>query len=437
MNWPPGQTLPSNAALVPEDYIHDPMPPGFRVVISELEGPVFADAAGHTVYIWPLKGLRNDNVGEPLNKPACTDRVEKESAGLMGPYGGGLELPEAEKRHSCAQEWPPVLATAKARPMGKWTIATRPDGTRQWAYEGYSLYTSILDRQPGDTNGAWRRPFRIDAPAYRVPVGPRPNVPAQFAIAQVTTGRILTTIDGFSVYTSDKDQPNKSNCDMVCTREWTPVPAAERAQAQGEFSILVRSPGIRQWAFRKKPLYRHNSVERLVSLDGSDLPGWHNVYTQVAPRPPQEFTMQRTRSGLVLADAKGKTMYLYNCGEDTADQLSCDHPDNTQAYRFAVCGGFDPKRCLETFPYVIAQKDARSTSHLWSVIDIDWKTGRRAASNDADTLHVWAYRGRPVYTFADDQEPGDVEADSWGEFNGQFNGFKAFWLRDLYFDNNQ
>src|SRR5690606_31175872 len=40
------------------------MPPGFQVVSSTLEGPVFADAQGRTLYTWPAKRLRNGYAGE-------------------------------------------------------------------------------------------------------------------------------------------------------------------------------------------------------------------------------------------------------------------------------------------------------------------------------------------------------------------------------------
>ena len=66
-------------------------------------------------------------------------------------------MPELQGRPSCAQDWPAVLAAADAKPVGKWTIIVRKDGTRQWAYDGSALYTSSLDRQPAT---CWRAPFR-------------------------------------------------------------------------------------------------------------------------------------------------------------------------------------------------------------------------------------------------------------------------------------
>ncbi|HWK50909.1 MAG TPA: hypothetical protein VNR40_13535, partial [Steroidobacter sp.] len=59
------------ATQITESYEPVPMPPGFQVVVSELEGPVFANAKGHTLYQWPVKPLRNGAVGERKGQPTC------------------------------------------------------------------------------------------------------------------------------------------------------------------------------------------------------------------------------------------------------------------------------------------------------------------------------------------------------------------------------
>jgi len=46
-----------------EAYVAVPMPPGFHVESTELDGPVFADANGRTLYTWPSHKLRNGNAG--------------------------------------------------------------------------------------------------------------------------------------------------------------------------------------------------------------------------------------------------------------------------------------------------------------------------------------------------------------------------------------
>jgi predicted lipoprotein with Yx(FWY)xxD motif len=204
------------------------------------------------------------------------------------------------------------------------------------------------------------------------------------------------------------------------------------ARAQGEWNIFERSPGVLQWAFRGKPLYTHLRDQSSWSLEGSDSPGWHNVFTQEAPPYPESFTQQPSLAGNVLADSSGKTIYRYNCGEDTADQLACDHPDDTQIYRLAMCGGGDAQKCLLHWPYIIAKDDEISSNRTWRIVLIDPLTGRFAAPDQEGALRVWSYRDRPVYTFGGDKQPGDVNGGGTGEWRGQRNGLKAFWLRDDY-----
>ena len=53
----------------------------------------------------------------------------------------------------CANNWPPFGATADAKPSGDWTVVTRKDGGKQWAYKGKPLYTFYNDGNPGDVKG--------------------------------------------------------------------------------------------------------------------------------------------------------------------------------------------------------------------------------------------------------------------------------------------
>lgn len=60
----------------------------------------------------------------------------------------------------CAVNWPPLMAEGDAMAMGAWTVITRDDGTKQWAYNGKPLYAWIKDAAPGDVtgdgvNGVW------------------------------------------------------------------------------------------------------------------------------------------------------------------------------------------------------------------------------------------------------------------------------------------
>lgn len=81
-------------------------------------GSVLTDAKGMTLYVFDKDGA---------GKSACN-----------GP---------------CATNWPPLMAPASAKPMGKYSVVTRDDGSRQWAYNGKPLYSWAKDTKPGDTTG--------------------------------------------------------------------------------------------------------------------------------------------------------------------------------------------------------------------------------------------------------------------------------------------
>lgn len=415
-----------------EAYRDVPVPAGFRVEASA-EGPVFANADGMTLYKWPQHKLRNGYSGEAPGNPACYDEVLTVTAGLMSPYPPGIKLPELDDRVSCTDLWNPVLADAGTSldlEIGEWSVVERRDGSLQWAFDEQPLYTSVRDKVPGDVLGGTRRRFGGDSPAYRVPIGPPTLLPPGFAVRSTSVGRMLTTEKNEAVYSYEDDTALSSACNGSCLDNWVPVTAPQMAKPRGEWSLFQRSSGIKQWVYRGKPLYTYELDQESWSQQGSDLPGWSNVFTQHAPKVPASFSVQQTIAGDVLADKEGKTIYRYFCGEDSADQLACDHPNSTQVYRLAMCGGGEVERCLEYWPYVVAGPDEVSPNRTWRIVTIDPMTGRFASADDEDALRVWSYRDRPVYTFGGDRRPGDVHGGGTGEWRGQRNGLRAFWLRD-------
>jgi predicted lipoprotein with Yx(FWY)xxD motif len=53
----------------------------------------------------------------------------------------------------CAENWPPLIADAGAKPEGDFTLVDRTDGSKMWAYKGWPLYFWVKDEKPGDTTG--------------------------------------------------------------------------------------------------------------------------------------------------------------------------------------------------------------------------------------------------------------------------------------------
>jgi predicted lipoprotein with Yx(FWY)xxD motif len=83
--------------------------------------------------------------------------------------------------------------------------------------------------------------------------------------------------------------------------------------------------------------------------------------------------------------------------------------------------------------YVPAAAGAKGDNHVWTVVAVDPQTGHAAEARQPGALRVWAYRGRPVYTYAGDKQPGDYTGHALGEWQGRRNGFRAFWIRSELF----
>ncbi len=54
---------------------------------------------------------------------------------------------------TCAANWPPLGVTPTAVPLGDYTIITRADGSKQWAFKGLPLYYYVKDTKAGDKLG--------------------------------------------------------------------------------------------------------------------------------------------------------------------------------------------------------------------------------------------------------------------------------------------
>ena len=63
--------------------------------------------------------------------------------------------------------------------------------------------------------------------------------------------------NGMTLYTFDKDAAGrgKSLCNGPCATNWPPLFAMDSDMASGDYSIVMRDDGKKQWAFKGKPLY--------------------------------------------------------------------------------------------------------------------------------------------------------------------------------------
>ncbi len=81
--------------------------------------------------------------------------------------------------------------------------------------------------------------------------GTRPEAPA------VLADGVLTGSSGMTLYTFDKDAAGsgKSVCNDACAKNWPPLMAKPDATPSGDYSIISRDDGGKQWALKGKPLY--------------------------------------------------------------------------------------------------------------------------------------------------------------------------------------
>ena len=94
--------------------------PGMAAAPAQVREGVLADSKGMTLYVF-------DKDAAGSGKSMCN-----------GP---------------CANNWPPLVAGDTDKATGDWSMLTRDDGRKQWAYKGKPVYTWIKDQKPGDMSG--------------------------------------------------------------------------------------------------------------------------------------------------------------------------------------------------------------------------------------------------------------------------------------------
>jgi predicted lipoprotein with Yx(FWY)xxD motif len=81
---------------------------------------------------------------------------------------------------------------------------------------------------------------------------------------------------GATLYTFDKDSKGKSACDAACAANWPPAAADSYDKASGDWSVIKRSDGTNQWAYKGHPLYRFAKDKKPGDAMGDGIKGmWH------------------------------------------------------------------------------------------------------------------------------------------------------------------
>ena len=102
----------------------------------------------------------------------------------------------------------------------------------------------------------------------------KPTAPA------MTANGMLTGSNGMTLYTFDKDAAGKSMCNGPCATNWPPLYAKDGDVASGNYSIITRDDGKKQWALKGKPLYFWAKDMKAGDKTGD---GFNNVWHVAKP----------------------------------------------------------------------------------------------------------------------------------------------------------
>ena len=74
--------------------------------------------------------------------------------------------------------------------------------------------------------------------------------------AKVADG-VLTGPNGMTLYVFDRDTAGsgKSVCNGPCATLWPALLASDSDKGHGDYTVIVRDDGKKQWAYKGKPLY--------------------------------------------------------------------------------------------------------------------------------------------------------------------------------------
>lgn len=99
--------------------------------------------------------------------------------------------------------------------------------------------------------------------------------------ASVSSG-VLAGANGMTLYTFDKDTAGsgKSVCNGPCATNWPPLYAADGAAPRGDYGIVMRDDGKKQWSYKGKPLYYWIKDQKAGDKTGD---GFNSVWRVATP----------------------------------------------------------------------------------------------------------------------------------------------------------
>lgn len=103
-----------------------------------------------------------------------------------------------------------------------------------------------------------------------------PQMPADISLF-MEGGQYVFRLETQSIYVFDGDEHGLPTCTHECANLWRAVIASADAREVGDWSLVERSDGTRQWRYKNRPLYTYAKDGPGETLgDGVD-GKWHLV----------------------------------------------------------------------------------------------------------------------------------------------------------------
>jgi predicted lipoprotein with Yx(FWY)xxD motif len=203
-------------------------------------------------------------------------------------YSGDLkaDAPTCAQGADCTNRFQPLVAPQIASTVGEFTAISRPDGSKQWAYQGAPLYTYDGDEVRGDARGRFAdsRWHVALAEKYFQPEGIKVGLNVR-GVDYLTDAKGMTVyardrfhfqVGGFSLRHGQDGIPQlgqflgTTTCMDECLKTWTPVAAPADFKPSGYWSVAKRKDGTTQWAFQGYALYTYAGDKKPGDETGHD-----------------------------------------------------------------------------------------------------------------------------------------------------------------------
>lgn len=309
----------------------------------------------------------------------------------------------------CAALWPPAIALPEARPVDKWSLITREDGRKQWAFRGKPLYTFSKDIKISDVNGRgleegnWQTALFDPIAGIDMP----PGISAEEIMD--AGGMVLVGAKRMPLYAFDGNLRREDPACIggVCVSHWHPLKAPELALPIGDFSVLVRNDQTLQWAYKGKALFTFDGDYEIgyaagLGLDAKLSPAVISRYFM----PREISTYPTLGQGYVLTTKMGLTVYrrdsyVYQLGGHGIRHGVPPRPHVGRDIGTSMAGC--NTQCQTMWHPVKASINAQP-SGFWQIAIRD------------DGTRQWTYRGYALYTYGGDKKPGDMLGNDLYDF---------------------